>query len=51
MREKDVCIFPMGSGSDMSDFFMLDCIIKEISIYNLFSFSLKIFMFQLQGNV
>ena len=30
---------------------MLDYIIKEVSMYNLFSFSLRIFMFQLQGTV
>jgi len=30
---------------------MLDCISKEVNLYNIFSFSLRIFMFQLQGTV
>jgi len=41
----------MENDSDIWDFFMLDYIIKEVSMYNLFSFSLRIFMFQLQVTV
>ena len=41
----------MENDSDIWKFFMLHYIIKEVSMYNLFSFSLRIFVFQLQGTV